>query len=762
VSDEPAPIPLAIKRTRKAVAHLADQGFRVLRVHPNDKRPVDAGWPEKATDHPGVLDDWFNAPFNVGVACGPQPNRLNLVVIDVDTKHDGMDTWRSLVEEYSVANTATHITPSGGLHVFFDAPIELTNSRLAPGIDVRGVGGQVVVPPSGRFIDDVYVEYREQAPGYALGVHPVAPMPQWLVNMLVKPVIERAIERHPSQPSTSDRGLPTNADWFSAQFDFLADLDRQGYTIVGQHGDEIYLRHPTATSEKSATFHADDNFMYAYSTNMPSALRTKQIGRDGNTGWSGYDWWVATTWNGDYSAATSEVNRMRSGAVAERAAAATAPTEGDATPLNLPSEFWAARPVLTRIRQAAWAAGCSPDALLIQTLARVATYVPPCFKLPGVEQGLIGKHQTLDFLGCVVAETSGGKTMAAGIGERFVPAPEPPTDGSDPLIDFEQQVGSGEGIAEFFLVPEMYEDEDGKLRPTGRRIVGRQALFINVDEGTGFTQQAGRKGTTIIATLASAWSGEALGQLNAASETRRLVRGGRVRICAVINMQDTNGYKLFTDDLSSVGFTGRLLFASAHDPGAPAPAEQPSWPGPLGWTPPPGGLHGPNRYLTYDPAITAEIKQTRWGILTKQVQIDHLQSQYLLLRCKVAALLAILDDRFHVSNDDWLLATEIITMSAACLEHLSAIHSDQVEVTAVTAQEFRLKVVSTAEERHLQRLVPGWQAKILARLRKGPQPWKGLKDVVESPRRDDLRRVIGDMVAEGLIEQDGSRYQIRR
>jgi hypothetical protein len=558
------PIPLHLHRPRKAVGRLSEQGFRVLRVHAGDKRPVDPGWPEKATDDIHVLEPWFREEFNIGVACGPQPNGLNLVVIDVDVRDDGLQAWLDLCDKWGCPSTAEHHTPSGGVHVFLNSPVPLANGKLCPGIDVRGVGGQVVVPPS---VGANGNEYREAFPGSGLGVHEVAPMPQWIVDMLVKPVIERPAP----QPSSDGRGLE-NADWLRNHWDWLGELERHGYDVVKQVGDDVYVRHPTATAEWSAVVHMADNFMVAYSTNMPNALREAQINRDGSVSWTPHDWFVVVDHGGDRSEAARVINRRRqplTETAADRAVAAAAPAEGDDTPLNLPADFWLARPALTQIRDAAWSAMCSPDALLVQALARVATFVHPSFKLPGVQQGLIGKHQTLDFLGCVVAETSGGKTMAAGVGEMLVPAPEPSVFG-DPPIDFEQRVGSGEGIAEFFLVPEMAPDEEGKLKATGRRIIGRQALFANVDEGTGFTNQAGRKGATIVSTLASAWSGESLGQLNAASETRRLVQGGRVRICAVINMQDSNGYKLYADDLESVGFTGRLLFASAHDPAAPA------------------------------------------------------------------------------------------------------------------------------------------------------------------------------------------------
>ena len=758
------PEPAADDFTLKMARDLGGQGFRVVRVYEGDKRPVGLDWPRLATADVEVLTEQFMpGGLGLGVACGPQPNGRDLVVVDVDVKHDGIANWEAIVAEHGpFPQTATHRTPSGGLHLFWDSPETFSNSRLAPGIDIRGNGGQVVMPPSWRMIDGDKVLYSEAWRGSGLHRHPLAALPIPIWQMLVRPTrieIEASARRHPSQ----DDEAVSNADWLRDHWDWLAVLEAQGHTLVKQIGRDLYMRHPTATAQHSAVVHLDGNMMNSFSPNMPDHPRGL-VNRDGSVPWSPYDWFVATEHDYDDRSAMAEIYRRRGitmgAAPPARAVEAAPPSVNDTPALNLPTGFWEARPVLAHIRQAAWSAGCSPDALLVQALARVATYVHPCFKLPGVEQGLIGKHQTLDFLGCVVAETSGGKTLAAGVAELLVPAPDPPADG-DPQIDFEQRVGSGEGIAEFFLVPEV-RIEEGKEVRTGKRVVGKQALFMNVDEGTGFTNQAGRKGTTIIATLASAWSGESLGQLNAADETRRLVRGGRVRICAVINMQDTNGYKLYSEDLESVGFTGRLMFATAHDPSAPPPDEQPEWPGRLAW-PIKAGNSQVNVYFTYDEAIVAEIKGTRHGILTRRVQIERRQSQYLLLRCKVAALLAVLDGRTDVSLDDWKLATEAITCSSAMLEMLDSVRNRQIEVTAVTAASFKMKVAESAEDQHLRRLAVGWKSRVVDELHtKGPLPWKGLKGLVRSDRRAMFRSIVDEMVSEGVLVLNGSSYEIGR
>ena len=750
------PDPGKVNRTLAVARMLGNAGYLVFPCRPFSKMPATKNGFKDASNDYLDIDAWFDNDrgYNLAVACGPQPNGVNLLAVDIDPKNGGNESWKALTDEHGVPLAPRHETPSDGFHVFFDVPDSLSRTgvhALGAGIDTRGDGGYVVVPPSQLHNDDGEIISYRTSRAAALAVNPPHAAPLWLMELLDPEPLTVSMRRHPSQQLLALGD--SVADKAREGWDWFVELEADGWTIGRGHNDEIQWTRPGKNPREgtSATLHRGGPLV-VWSTSVPTGGVETRTGT--GRSYSPWDYIVTFRAGGDTKVAAALVR----GVTPERAE--PAPPSVEATSLNLPASFWEARPILAHIRQAAWSAGCSPDALFVQALARVATYVHPCFKLPGVEQGLIGKHQTLDFLGCVVAETSGGKTLAAGVAELLVPAPDPPGDGSDPLIDFEQRVGSGEGIAEFFLVPELKPDDEGKLKATGKRVIGKQALFMNVDEGTGFTNQAGRKGTTIIATLASAWSGESLGQLNAADETRRLVRGGRVRICAVINMQDTNGYKLYAEDLESVGFTGRLMFASAHDPAAPSPSASPDWPGPLSW-PIRSGNSQVNVYFTYDPAIVAEIKNTRHGILTRTVQIERRQSQYLLLRCKVAALLAVMDGRISISLTDWSLATEAISMSSANLCNLDAVHSKQGKVAAVTAASFKLDVAREAESMHVRQLKIGWQARIVERLRKrGPLPWKGLKDLVDDSRRADLRACLEAMVDDGAVVRDDAHYRL--
>lgn len=141
------------------------------------KHPVMADWTNDTLNSGADAHAWYedHADGNVGILTGPESG---IFVLDVD----GANGVRS-VTDFATENgplPATRIvrTGSGGLHYFFRHPKNFTvrnsTSWLAPGIDIRGKGGQVVAPPStsGRGAYTVLAD------------HPVAEAPEWLLELL--------------------------------------------------------------------------------------------------------------------------------------------------------------------------------------------------------------------------------------------------------------------------------------------------------------------------------------------------------------------------------------------------------------------------------------------------------------------------------------------------------------------------------------------------------------------------------------------------
>lgn len=139
---------------RDTALALAARGFAVFPIAEGRKdRPLIKAWQRRASTDPQRLKRWW-ARFpraNVGVAAGLS----HLVVIDLDRKngHDGPASWAALCREHGIhAQTVTVRTPSGGLHLWYQAPLgtELgpTAGLLGDGIDTRAGPGYVLVPPS--------------------------------------------------------------------------------------------------------------------------------------------------------------------------------------------------------------------------------------------------------------------------------------------------------------------------------------------------------------------------------------------------------------------------------------------------------------------------------------------------------------------------------------------------------------------------------------------------------------------------------------
>jgi hypothetical protein len=145
----------------------ATHGFAVMPLHSVDtvgacscgnracesvgKHPrTSNGLLDATTEIGKVRDFWERWPTaNIGIATGPS----GLVVIDVDPKNGGDVSFESLRAELApeTFGTVTALTGGGGEHYYFrDEGARFRNSAslIAPGIDVRAVGGYVVAPPS--------------------------------------------------------------------------------------------------------------------------------------------------------------------------------------------------------------------------------------------------------------------------------------------------------------------------------------------------------------------------------------------------------------------------------------------------------------------------------------------------------------------------------------------------------------------------------------------------------------------------------------
>jgi Bifunctional DNA primase/polymerase, N-terminal len=174
---------------RSALA-LAARGWLVFPCIPGGKRPALRGnWQNLATTSTDQIRAWWaEAPYNVGVACGPS----GLVVIDLDIPHgeqpgelpsgmvNGTDALAALCAQYGQPYplpTYAVETPSGGCHLYYAAPdgrVRNSTGRLGQLIDVRAGDGYVIGAGS-RIGERAYTARDERTP---------VPLPPWISDLL--------------------------------------------------------------------------------------------------------------------------------------------------------------------------------------------------------------------------------------------------------------------------------------------------------------------------------------------------------------------------------------------------------------------------------------------------------------------------------------------------------------------------------------------------------------------------------------------------
>jgi hypothetical protein len=159
-----------------AIAY-ATRGFAVLPCVPHGKIPATPHGCRDATKDIAQIVGWWreNRHYNVAVATGPVSR---VFVLDVD----GLDAEASLrkLEEQHGALPATveSITPRGR-HLFFrceNGGVRNSAGVIAQGLDIRGDGGYVVLPPSMHPSGRCYVWSVDSADHFAEA-------PAWLSNL---------------------------------------------------------------------------------------------------------------------------------------------------------------------------------------------------------------------------------------------------------------------------------------------------------------------------------------------------------------------------------------------------------------------------------------------------------------------------------------------------------------------------------------------------------------------------------------------------
>ena len=145
----------------EAAHDYVERGLAIIPLGVGKKEPVTKSGLNDWTDNPGQIDVWWgqgehagkrgNPRYNIGMACGQVSG--GIIAIDLDCHSDDANGLHFLrdweVEHGKLPETWTQITGSGGKQLFYRAGQDIRNSANGElGVDVRGNGGYVVLPPS--------------------------------------------------------------------------------------------------------------------------------------------------------------------------------------------------------------------------------------------------------------------------------------------------------------------------------------------------------------------------------------------------------------------------------------------------------------------------------------------------------------------------------------------------------------------------------------------------------------------------------------
>ncbi|MCB0914361.1 MAG: bifunctional DNA primase/polymerase [Actinobacteria bacterium] len=678
---------------------LRDRGLRIIPVGA-DKRPVPGRrW---AGDQlaPLPTDEQIEAmvrgwdTHGWAVLCGAEDG---IACLDIEGAGMAVPAIAAVAE--SAPETCRYTSPSGGTHVWLDvsdAVLETgalarqdrgaeEENRWAMLAEIRGAspvkedgtrlsGAYAVIVGPGR--PPLRADFapwkvtRAEAEALFTDIRDVDEHGPWKAAREAEKAANRVVrvkhtkertERLRTGTSTADVIRQAAEDGWLEPTHYLPD----GWEYVGDEGGRQLIRRPGAESEQSGN--VKDGIVVIHSTSvewaepgetMPVAL-TMAKGRH----------------DGDFGAA------MR--AVEDAAAGKTSPYSDWPTEVldavrqvKRDEGLWSRRPFLAHLAAEAKFRMVSPWALLAAVLTRTSAEVDPHVQLPDV----VVAASSLNLFSCILGYPGQGKSGTASAADelRLWEAT---------AFDF----GSTEGLIDIYVetVPWRKKDDDDVFTDPWERIPGhfdlRQKVrrgYAETDELSTFLGQTERAGNTIRGTLLSAYFAKRINPAYRGNKAHLPTH--RYRLAWLVGAQVDLAWKVI--DQQDVGLPQRLLWASSREPqpeiGAPKPE------GLLPWkVPADAQMPGVVRYIDVPDAIVDEVRQVRARVVA--ATSADLGSHRMLTRLRVAALLALIEGRYNIDDEDWHLSDLIVAHSDACIEMVMAERAKRTAAATKSTGEAR-------------------------------------------------------------------------
>lgn len=321
------------------------------------------------------------------------------------------------------------------------------------------------------------------------------------------------------------------------------------------------------------------------------------------------------------------------------------PVVADTLPLlgQPEQDFWS-RPVHQHLLTAARAHRMAPWGVLMSTLARVVATVHPSVVLPATRGGLA----SLNLYVALIAPSGLGKNSCRSVSLMYLNIEnEAPA----------KKLGSGEGIAGSYMK---------RNRQQGLEQYNERVLFI-VDEIDALAAVKGRAGATLMPELRTAWMGTELGFAYRSAEANLPVSAHSYRLCLLTGAQPGRAGALLQREEVEAGTPQRFIWTELTDAGVLA--YPPSAPAPVMWRVPldVGLDHKFGKYVMRLPADVQRVVDAE-AVAVLRGQDLGIGGHRTMCRIKVAASLAILDQRWSVTDQDWEFASTVMQHSDTARE----------------------------------------------------------------------------------------------
>ena len=349
-------------------------------------------------------------------------------------------------------------------------------------------------------------------------------------------------------------------------------------------------------------------------------------------------------------------------------------------------KYWAAHPLMQWCRAAGSASMSSPDALLLNTLARLRAELPPNIQMRTDNGGARG---SLNLGVMIVGHSGAGKSTSHAVIE------------DNPPLLLEQAGGwcaqlatpaSGEAITSYFAVSRMVPTHHGSMKKIRRLEYHNLHALLYFDEIAALQAASHRAQSTLSADIRSMISGQPFGRSTVGEGRGIVIPRHTVSVAVVVcALPKSTGFILAETDS---GTPQRYVWATAHDKDCLKEGETAPWPGPppispsllcpsdddcldLSATPVTPRRGSP---LTFTlPTLVGEESSAnrRRGLMGDQ---DLEESHSHLTRMKVACLIAATEGTLTVSMEHWELSGQVMIRSGEARQMcVDAVREDSID-----------------------------------------------------------------------------------